>query len=126
MRQTPVRVDRDERPVRERRPGGSGQLLKLETPHGAEPKRFRNRKRPVPEMRLGREQLDTDALLTQRAQREGGLEGGDSPARDQHVRGAAASGHTAQSPPDNLDRTQFGGAATRSSVFGSAYYLCGP
>jgi hypothetical protein len=67
--------------------------LELEMSDLSEPERLCDCERPVPEPKLRRDQLDADALLTERAQREGSLEGGDSSTRDEHTCRAAELGH---------------------------------
>ena len=55
-------------------------------PHLAETERLGNGERPVPKLRLRREDLDTDATFPQIPQGQRGLEGRDTPAGDQYPR----------------------------------------
>jgi hypothetical protein len=55
----------------------------------AELERFGDRERPVPELRLGSEELDGHVVLRQRPQRERGLERRDPSTRDEYVHAVA-------------------------------------
>jgi hypothetical protein len=59
-------------------------------PYLAHGKRLGNRERPVPEVRLGSEELDGDTILRERTQRQRGFESGDASTGDQDVRSVAA------------------------------------
>jgi hypothetical protein len=72
-------VDARERPRREGRPGGRGQLGQVEVPHLAETERLGDGERPVPKFRLGRQHLDADATFPQLPQGQRGLESRDPP-----------------------------------------------
>jgi len=73
-------IDAGQCPWREGRTRRRGQLRELELPHLAEIERLRDRERPIPKVRLGREQLNADPILRERPQSQGGLEGRDAAA----------------------------------------------
>jgi hypothetical protein len=60
-----------------------GQIAELEVMHVTETERLRDRQRPVPEMRLGSQQLQVDAILGEVAKRKHRLEGGDAASGDE-------------------------------------------
>jgi hypothetical protein len=80
------RIDCGQRSERDCSPGRGCELAQLEAQHLAELERRGHGVRPVPEVRLGREQLDGDPILRQRAQRKSGFERRDAAARDQDAR----------------------------------------
>jgi hypothetical protein len=80
-------------PGREGRTGRRGEIGQLEMPYLAEIERLGDRERPVPKLRLGREQLDADAILRERPQSQGGLERSDAPAGNQNPHPAVVSVH---------------------------------
>ena len=79
-------VDRDELSLGERRSCLRDQTGQIEVPHLAERERLGHCKRPVPELRLGGEHLDAYLPLSQRAERQSGLERSDAAASDEHIR----------------------------------------
>ena len=70
----------------ERRSCLRDQTGEIEVPHLAECERLGHCKRPVPELRLRGEQLDAYLSLSQRAERQGGLQRSDAAASDEHIR----------------------------------------
>ena len=58
----------------------------------AKRERFCDRKRPIPVLGLGREQLDLHPVFGQRAQRKRGLERSDAAPRDQNMSSLATHG----------------------------------
>jgi hypothetical protein len=78
-----VRLDGGEASGRDGGACGGCQLAQLEAQDLAQPERLGHRQRPVPEMRLGREQLDLDATLPVCPQRERRLERSHASAGDQ-------------------------------------------
>src|SRR5947208_3797186 len=87
-----TRVDPAEPAEREERPALVGDAAQIEAVYAAEPKRLRDRKRAVPELGFGREQLDQDPFLRMVPEAEKRLEAGNAAARDQHVQRAATVG----------------------------------
>ena len=86
------RIDRAEAAEREKGAALVSDRAQVEPVDVAEPEWLSGRKRPVPELGLGREELDHHPLLRELLQREQGLEAGHAAARDQDVQRAAARG----------------------------------
>ena len=80
----PVGVDGGEGSERHSRPDPRSEETEVEVAHGAEVERLGDRGGPVPEQRLGCEQLDTRAPFREVREGQRGLEGCDAPACDQH------------------------------------------
>jgi hypothetical protein len=91
-------IDAGQCPERKGRTGRRGEFGELELPHLAEAERLRDSERPIPKVRLGRDQLDADAILRKRPQSQGGLEGRDAAARDHYPRR-----HVHRLPPSRFD-----------------------
>ena len=85
VREATSRIDGDELSGHEGRAGVGCQLRKLEVTHLAEPERLGHRERPVPEVGLGRDQLDAYAIFCERPQSERGFECRDASACDEDV-----------------------------------------
>ena len=81
-----VGVDALERAERERRAGGGRELAELVPLRLAQLERLGDGERPVPEVRLGPEQLDVNLLLREGAERQSGLERRDASAGDDDTR----------------------------------------
>ena len=64
-------IDAGQCPRREGRPRRRGQLGQVELSYLAEIERLGDRERPIPKVRLGREQLDGDQILRERPQSQG-------------------------------------------------------
>jgi hypothetical protein len=91
--QSTAGVDIGQCPRREGRAGSCGQLRQVELPHRAQSERLGDSKRPVPELRLGREQLDAHTISRQRPQSQGSLECRNAAAGDNHPNRICASFH---------------------------------
>ena len=89
VREVACGIDRDELAEREGRAQLLREISEVEMADVAEAERLRDRERPVPELRLGGEQLDADAPLRELPERERRLERCDASSRDEHVPGSS-------------------------------------
>ena len=79
-----LRVDGDCLPQSEQGVGSGEQRTEVVAPQLPRGERCGDGERPVEELRLGRQDLDADALAREGVERERGLEGGNAAADDYH------------------------------------------